>query len=289
MWKIATTLFFIYLSIIVKGQTQISASPFISIDHIPIVVKDLDSIKKVLSTVASFKIKEGREHEGIRNCFIKFQDGTYLEFTTPVDTLHAIGKYYTERLKQGQGGTSLAISVTNAAAVTTFLISKSIAFEVDSNRIWKTVSPKQADLFFIDYQNKSWKDTEVNTTHPNKALSLQSTYILSDNLKKDIHTYTSFGFKQSRKGVYLDLPYTLMVIGNSKLYLLDASQSKKLPTKFNVHNLRGICGFEIEVSSLASLNKLLPKTENVFIESTQTLFFLKEYHIFFVFSEKGKK
>src|SRR5690606_26994131 len=140
---------------------------------------------KLLSEFLHFKVKAGKDHQGIQNCFIKFQDGTYLEFTMPIDSSQAIGRYYSDILKKRQGGTSLAISVHNSDTIIDFLNAKSISFEVDSNRIWKTVEPKGIDLFFIDYSDKNWKDSKINTTHLNTALSLESTYILSTNIELD--------------------------------------------------------------------------------------------------------
>ena len=75
------------------GKHLYRTANFTSIDHVPVVVSNIDSIKRILSAT-HFTVKEGREHEGIKNCFIKFQDGTYLEFITPTDSLQRIGKYY---------------------------------------------------------------------------------------------------------------------------------------------------------------------------------------------------
>jgi Glyoxalase-like domain len=279
------TAFLLYVSLSSNGQTSLLDQAFISIDHIPIVVKNLDSIKKILSEVLYFKIKDGKEHEGIKNCFLKFQDGTYLEFTSPVDSLQLIGKYYSDFLKVRQGGTSLAISVTNAAVITSNLKAKSVSFEADTNKIWKTISPQGINLFFIDYSNKTWKDTKINTTHPNQALLLKSTYIISNNLEADINKYKSFGFKQIKKGKYSGIPYKQIVVGQSNLYFLDSARANKLTGKFRIQNLNGICGFEIKVSSLATINKLLPKTDNIVITNTKTTYFLKDYNLFIDFSE----
>lgn len=284
MRQILTT-FFLCVSLVLNGQTYLITQNYISVDHIPIVVKDIDSIKKILSDVLKFRIKEGKEHEGIKNCFLKFQDGTYLEIISPVDSLEAIGKYYTDFLKNRQGGTSLAISVTNADIITRHLNSKSLSFEVDSNRVWKTVSPQGINLFFIDYLNKDWKDTKINTTHPNNALLLKSTYIISDDVVADINKYKSLGFTQITNSNYLGIPCKRIVVGKNSVYFLNVAQSKKITTKFGNRNLKGICGFEIKVSSLATLNKLLQPADNVVMANNKTTYFLKDINLFIDFSE----
>lgn len=278
-----TVLFLTCFLRIANGQTQISN--FNSIDHIPIVVKHLDNFKKVLSELLYFKVKEGKEHEGIKNCFIKFEDGSYLEFTTPIDSIHTIGKYYTDFLKNKQGGTSLAISIKNSDVLIDYFNTKSIPYKIDSNRVWKTIEPKEVDLFFIEYIDKKWKESKTNTTHLNTALSLKSTYILSSNVGLDIKKYKSFGFIEMEKGNFLGIPSKHLVIGQSNLYLLDSSKSKTIRQSLNKQNLIGICGFEIKTKSLNTLNKLLKKTEGIIIEKRQTIIYLQDLSSFFVFTE----
>lgn len=48
----------------------------IGIDHVPIVVRDLNEAKTLFSDRLKFTVKNGREHEGISKFFVKFQDGT---------------------------------------------------------------------------------------------------------------------------------------------------------------------------------------------------------------------
>ena len=132
--RILITIFIlIYFVSATKGQ--IPSPNFISIDHIPIAVKNLDNSRKVFSDLLHFKVKNGKEHEGIKNYFIKFEDGTYLEFTTPIDSLQTIGKYYADFLKNRQGGTSLAIAIKSSDTLINYLNAQSIMYNIDSNRI----------------------------------------------------------------------------------------------------------------------------------------------------------
>jgi hypothetical protein len=73
--------------------------------------------------------------------------------------------------------------------------------------------------------------------------------------------------------------------GQSNVYFLDSAKANKLNSKFRIPNLSGICGFEIKVSSLATINKLLPKTDNIAITNTKTTYFLKDYNLFIDFME----
>jgi hypothetical protein len=277
-------LFLFCFSSFVNAQIS-SASSFISIDHIPIVVKNIDAVKKILSENLGFKIKEGKEHLGIKNCFVKFQDGTYLEFITVVDSLQAMGNYYANFLKNSLGGSSLAISVKSTDKVIKFLNEKNIPFEIDSNGIWKTLEPKGYELFFIEYNNKNWKDSKNYTTHFNKALSLKATYMIDADLKQYEKKYKKFGFSEGTEGAFLGVPYKTLLIGQSKLCMLNASKAKRIISTFNVKKLFGICGFEIKVSSLKELERVIPKSKNVLFKKGKIIYFSTEDNFFLEFTE----
>jgi hypothetical protein len=285
MRKLNLLLFLSYFINSVNGQPPVQSSNFTSIDHIPIVVKNIDIVKKILSETLHFKVKEGKEHEGIKNCFIKFQDGTYLEFITPTDSVQSMGKYYTDCLKNRQGGTSLAISVKSADTIINFLKAKNIQIKIDSNKIWKTVEPKGFDLFFIDYSDKNWKDSKTNTTHFNEALSLKSTYIIDTNQNLYAKKYKALGYSENRKGKFLGTPYKTLLIGQSNLYLFNASTTKMISSKFKSQIFFGICGFEIKVESLKKIEKLVLKSENIIIEKRKIIYFFPDNNFFLEFTE----
>lgn len=129
----------------------------IGIDHVPIVMRDLNEAKTLFSDSLKFTAKNGREHEGISNFFVKFHDGTYLKFITPLDSSFAIGDCYTNFLKHRAGGTSLALSVKSADSVMLLLQQSAVPFKSNANPIWLSVEPSGNDLFYIEYRNKTWE------------------------------------------------------------------------------------------------------------------------------------
>jgi beta-lactamase class D len=261
------------------------SSLFNSIDHIPIVVKDPGKLKDIFKHQLHFKIKEGKAHGGIKNYFIKFQDGTYLEFIEPTDSSQSIGKYYTGFLKTRQGGTSLAISVKNTALLKKKLTEKNIRFLADSNKIWQTIEPEKAELFFIEYADKNWKENRANTAHLNTATSLNSTYFLTGNMDEELKKIKFPGVTETENGTYLETPYQQFKIGRSNLYLLDGKKSGAINQLFRAKNLRGICGFEIKVNSLQTFNKQLKQNDNVVYENKKTTIYFDDYGIFMTFTE----
>ncbi len=258
---------------------------FNSLDHIPIVVNDLEKIKDIFKNQLHFTIKEGKAHEGISNCFVKFQDGTYLEFIEPMDTLHSIGMYYTSFLRKRQGGTSFAISISNTDLVKKMLSEKSIPFTADSNQLWQTIEPENPELFFIEYDDKNRKENPTNTTHSNTATSLNSTYFLSKNMDEEAKKYKNLGFIETESGKYLETSYKQFKIGQSKLYLLDGKNSSKIKQILNPKALQGICGFEIKVNSLQTFNQQIKQNDNAKYENDKTTLYFKDYNLFMIFTE----
>jgi hypothetical protein len=257
----------------------------ICIDHIPVVVHDLEQVKKLLSETLHFKVKAGRPHEGIENCFVKFQDGTYLEFIMPLDSTPVIGKYYTRFLKQRQGGTLMAVSVQSAETVKKDLQAKKMAFTDNSNRVWKTVEPVHSDLFYIEYVDKAWQDMKENTTHPNGALSLQAVWIISSNVGEDTGKYTRSGFTNHGKELLLGVPAHRLAFGSSTLLLIDQKTGRRLTAGFSAREITGICGFTLKVNSLGTLKNRLPKLDIVRVDTRRILYFLNEYNLFLEFIE----
>jgi beta-lactamase class D len=262
-----------------------SSSLFSSIDHIPIVVNDLKKVRDIFKNQLHFTVKEGKAHEGIINCFVKFEDGTYLEFIHPIDSLQTIGKYYTNFLKTRQGGTSMAISVTNADLVKKLLNEKGVQFTYSDNKIWQTIEPVKSDLFFIKYAGRNWKEPAKFTAHPNTAISLSATYILTNNLALEEQQYKSWGFTEAKSGVYLETPFKHFTIGKSDLFLLDNTKPRKMNQLLNEKNPDGIYGFEIKVNSMEALKKLIIETDNISYEHNKATIYLKEYHLFLTFTE----
>ncbi len=262
-----------------------NSSLFKAIDHIPIVVSDLEEIKDLFKNQLHFTIKDGRTHEGIKNCFVKFKDGTYLEFIEPIDSLQTIGKYYANFLKIRQGATSLAISVSSGELVKKMLNENNTQYIVDSNKIWQTIEPKNFELFFIDYSDNNWKETPTNTTHLNTATSLNATYILTNNFETEIKKYKRLGVNEAGNGVNFETSYKQFKVGQSNFYILDGAKSRKIKQQFNKQNFQGICGVEIKVNSLQTFNQLTKQKPTINQANDRTTIFLKDYNLFLTFTE----
>lgn len=281
---------FIYLSTGFAAQSQPLCEEenlhklVIGIDHVPIVVRDLNEVKALFSDRLKFTVKNGREHEGISNFFVKFQDGTYLEFITPLDSSFAIGNYYSNFLRHRAGGTSLALSVKSADSVMLPLQQCVVPFKSSENPMWLSVEPSGYDLFYIEYRNKRWKEREVNTTHVNQSLSLKSVWWISEDPAKYILNFTKLGFIHKGTSKNLGIQAQVLKAGSSELIVVSRSEGASILANFKSADMEGIFGFTVQVKSLATIKQLL-KDQNLVFQGNSIIYYAKDYNFFIVFTE----
>ncbi|MFD1001944.1 VOC family protein [Ohtaekwangia kribbensis] len=256
----------------------------IGIDHVPIVVRDLNEAKTLFSDHLKFTVKNGREHEGISNFFVKFQDGTYLEFITPLDSSFAIGNYYSNFLKHRAGGTSLALSVKSADSVMLSLQQCAVPFKSNENPVWLSVEPSGYDLFYIEYRNKTWKEREVYTTHANQSLSLKSVWWISEDPAKYISNFTKLGFVHTGASTYLGIRAQVLKAGSSELIVVSRRDGASILANFKSAAREGVFGFTVQVKSLATIKQLL-KDQNLVIKGNSIIYYVRDYNFFIVFTE----
>lgn len=124
----------------------------LGLDHIPVVVKDLDRAKQDFMKLG-FTLKPGRLHDnGLRNEHVKFDDGTEIELITPTDASDALSSQYVDWLREGDGAVSLGLF-----------------------RPGKPPAPPPG-VFFAGRQ-KSTTDLPEHFDHPNGAVTLSAVWL----------------------------------------------------------------------------------------------------------------
>jgi hypothetical protein len=277
------------------GIKQSNQNPLkgISINHVPVAVPDLNKIKNLLSGYMGFTVKNGRVHAGINNCFTKFSDGTYLEFTQPLDSTETIGKFYADFLKVRTGAADMAIEVNSASRVADYFEKNNIAINTDSNRIWKSISPKKEGLglFYIEYADKNSKDSKQNTTHANTATGLGSVYFATNDLTNAVKHFSKFGFTPGKQRPFFNETGFELAMGKTKLVLLNTGKRGNVTDNFINNKFNGVCGFSVMVSSLEKLKEQVTKNENgelIIKENNKKLYvLLRNYNLFFEFTESA--
>lgn len=254
------------------------------IDHVPVVVPDLNEARHAFSDLLKFTVKNGRLHEGINNFFVKFQDGTYLEFVTPVDPDFETGSFYANFLKKRAGGTSMALSVKSADSTTVLLQRQHISFKSNPNPIWNSIELPGFDLFYIEYINKSWKERIENITHPNEAMALKAVWWNSRNPTADISKFKTLGFADQGSSTRLGTKARILVAKSSELIVVNNRDGLNLLTDPKIRQTEGICGFTVQVKSLNTVMQLLGD-KKLIVKDQCLVYHLEEYNFFMVFSE----
>jgi hypothetical protein len=274
------------LPLVVAAQPPKNAITAVGINHVPVVVSDLAAVKKVFSSLG-FTLKEGRVHVGIANCFVKFADGTYLEFVQPLDSTQEIGHFYYDFLKTRSGGTEMVVEVTSADSVAQYLQRNHILFARDNNRVWKNVTPKQpgAGVFYTEYADKQWRDKPEYTTHINNAIGLGPVYYVAADLHTTLQHFKKLGFTDAGPTTWLQTPARAMTVGRSQLTILDATEPGRMADIFSSRGYTGICGVSITASSLDVIEKrlrTLSKRGMLTLRKDDKLYALLQPYAFFI-------
>ena len=127
------------------------------LDHIPVVVKDLERAKADFEALG-FVLKPGRPHaNGLRNAHAKFPDGTEIELITAGQAVESLSTRYVDWLKAGEGPVMLGLF----------------------SLMQLGMSPEQNYLFF-GLRQRSPTDRPEHFAHPNTAFSLQRAWLAGD-------------------------------------------------------------------------------------------------------------
>ncbi|KAA3658605.1 MAG: hypothetical protein DWQ10_10805 [Calditrichaeota bacterium] len=133
------------------------ASCGLKIDHTPIIVYNLEDAEEAFKKLG-FVIKPGYKHKnGILNSHVKFTNGTEIELISVNNPRDDIARSYTKFLKNGEGGTYLALS-TDSLSNTRLLLEKAeIDFEILSKGFFTYIifprTPGLQHIFIIHYKN----------------------------------------------------------------------------------------------------------------------------------------
>ena len=134
----------------------------------------------------------------------------------------------------------MAIAVKSADTIRHFLQAKKSGLKQIVAAYGKRLNQKGFDCFFIEYADKHWKDSKINTTHFNGAISLASTYIIDTDQQLYAKKYISLGFSEISKGAFSGIARRALLIGKSNLYFIKAAEAKRISSRFKSKNHLGI-------------------------------------------------
>src|SRR6185437_6528311 len=149
---LTAVLFLLPISASAQGPVQ-------GLDHIPIVVRDLDRAAADFAALG-FVLKPGRPHaNGLRNAHAKFADGTELELISPGAPVDELSRRYVDWLKQGDGPIALGLFVPQG-------------------------TPAPIEGIFFDHRQKSPTDRPAHFAHPNGASTLAAAWLAGSRAER---------------------------------------------------------------------------------------------------------
>lgn len=151
------------------------------LDHVVVVVRDLDSARARLTRLG-FRYKAGRRHaNNLRNFHVKFLDGTALEVMTVTGApLDRAAEDYADLLAAGEGGAYVALRSSQLDSIAAAAERAGLAGRPSAIGSWRFLSfepySDAGGVFFGD----GWSgvpDPDSMVRHPNRAESLRQAWV----------------------------------------------------------------------------------------------------------------
>lgn len=222
---------------VLKAQARHERPVVDGIDHIPVVVTDLDKAQADFRAMG-FSIKPGRFHEdGIRNAHVKFSDGTEIELITAVKAVDALTSEYTAKMKTGEGPVYFGLFAEDFAAASARVKSLPIKAELDTGAVTFAVTSPLHPLF-IGQRNKAADDKPEYFEHKNGAIRLSALWVRDSSELRDeleglgvsLSPVDMCGFEGITKGVRAALP-------EGNLFLIPSNAATVFAARVEVRRL----------------------------------------------------
>lgn len=213
----------------------------IKIDHIPIVVKNLENAEKQFVNTG-FAIKAGYLHKnGILNSHIKFSDKTSLEIISLVHNKDEISNSYADFLKQKEGGTYLALKTENVKALSKVLNQNNIKHKIISGKIFTyiTFSGNSHKHIFIIKYNRKFKEQRKYISHKNSVSGIKGVVISGDSETiKLLETLFAVKAENNKIKLFDDKFISVKFINTQNLFRVSAVKLKNFRKEISICGLR---------------------------------------------------
>lgn len=228
------------------------AVPAIGIDHIPLVVKDLEAAADTYRRLG-FAIKPGRLHsDGIRNAHVKFEDGAGIELITAPGATDALTERYRRLLSQGEGPAYVGFHTSSLAALSDRLNALKEHYSVDGSGILEFRDPELQWLFFFEGTNRSPTDRPEDFAHLNTANATIAVWIVSADQTRMLSVFRGLGARVVRKRINAPDPVlaTVARVSNGEVVFLRSDRQ--------VIRGRPMVGATFRTADLSALRRVLP-------------------------------
>lgn len=163
----------------VAGAAAAPGPSVVGIDHIPVVVGDLDQATSTYRRLG-FSVKPGRPHaNGLRNNHVKFKDGSGIELISPpAQPADELTADYSRRLQEGEGPAFLSFHARDWQALTSALDRSRIGF-AENDGLLTLLDPRLDFIFFVR-DNRSPTDRPEHLVHANTAVAMAEVWLALD-------------------------------------------------------------------------------------------------------------
>lgn len=231
--------------------TRETETPVIGIDHIPIVVKNLDSVAYLYSALG-FSLKMGRPHSnGIINRHIKFPNGTELELITAPEAKDSLTTEYINHLREGEGPLYFGLFATDIAAVAGLLDAAHETYVREQHAILFPKSHPCHPLFF-GTRNLSPTDKPEHFAHKNTAFALTRVWLATDNIKVYKDLLQRVGIEMKQQHVNFSSFQTMAQVAHLK-----EGEIIFLPPSFQAARDHSVIGATVQVKNIKTTKAIL--------------------------------
>lgn len=200
------------------------STPIVGIDHMPLIVKDLDQATNDYRRIG-FAIKPGRPHDnGIRNDHVKFPDGAGIELLMAPEARDAMTSDYVALLKQGEGPAYIGFHARKF---------KEFVATLDAAHIGRTTEdgllmlkePGLGFMFFLQ-DNRAPNDRPEHFAHANGAVAMTGVWIATADAERITRIFAALGGIARKKKVLAPEPVeaTVITVENGRVVLLPESR-----------------------------------------------------------------
>lgn len=179
-----------------------------TIDHISIVVSNLDEAKKTFKDLG-FTIKPGRTHaNSIENAHIKFENGTAIELITALQPLDELSGQYFHEKSNGDGPLFLSMGMDDHEQAVEMLKDFQPILTEGGYYKWLTF-PKFSGLdymYFMKYTNPPI-DKKEHLEHDNGVSGIKSIKLSKDSFNLEKNMFSLLSLDVSSQGTELENGY----------------------------------------------------------------------------------
>lgn len=231
-----------------RATAQTSAALVLGIDHIPVVVANLEKAEADFRRMG-FSIKPGHSHaDGIRNAHVKFLDGTEIELITAPAAVDTLTTEYRAKMKSSDGPVYFGLFAPDRTALAAKLRSNGFSVQDDKSILTFPADNPLHPLFFGG-RNKSPTDKPAYFAHANSAVRLSALWVHDNQeLRTLLKSIGKFSPPKRQCAPFSSSEDNAATLSEGAVYFVPSASANVVAAR-------------VEVRSLTTLKSLLKKNK----------------------------